>query len=81
MWTVYNGIEIKCAMCGAQAKYEPIGKACQLSTYILWANQHGSAIRVFCKHCDTMSDWEILYRTHVKHCRMFDMNQGFPAPC
>lgn len=74
MWTFYNGIEIKCAKCGAKSKDEPKGVRCGMSTYILWANQWGSEILVFCRHCDTMSDWQISYRNGIKHVRMFDKN-------
>lgn len=47
----YNGIPCKCAECYAKVSE---GNA---HMHVLWANQHGAKIRIFCDMCGDWSDW------------------------
>lgn len=49
-YTVYDGIACECPQCGTKCDYV------EAHMIILWSNQYGSAIRVFCRHCDTITD-------------------------
>lgn len=50
----YGDLDVSCPNCGTLAHYNHT---------ILWANQHGMKIRVFCKVCNQWTDKTILYKT------------------
>lgn len=53
MYTIYCGIDILCGHCGATTR---------CNFHIMWKNQHGVKIRVFCRHCGAMTDKTNVYR-------------------
>jgi hypothetical protein len=52
----YGDLDVSCPNCKTLAHYNHT---------ILWANQHGMGIRIFCKVCSQWTDKKILYRTGV----------------
>lgn len=48
----YNGISCECGECGAKVSEN------NAQMTVLWSNQHGSAIRVFCDLCGVWTDWK-----------------------
>lgn len=49
----YDGIPCECADCGAKVSEN------DADFTVLWANQHGTGIRVFCHKCGHWTDWKI----------------------
>lgn len=49
-WAVWNGLDIQCPRCNA---WVSDGRGHML---ILWANQHGGGVRIFCHHCGAVTD-------------------------
>lgn len=47
----YNGISCECGACGAKVHEN------NAQMTILWANQHGTSIRIFCDLCGIWTDW------------------------
>jgi hypothetical protein len=71
----YNGIPCECAHCGAKVSENNADFA------ILWANQHGTGIRVFCHKCGHWTNWKItakrgltseIYKPIVPHFQFMD---------
>lgn len=53
-YTVYGGIQCQCPNCGAKVSRN------DARMLILWANQHGAAIRIFCEDCFQWSDRKLV---------------------
>lgn len=53
-YIIYNGIRCECPNCGAKVSRN------EARMLIKWANQHGTAIRVFCKDCFQWSDRKLM---------------------
>lgn len=47
---IYNDIHCDCPICTESAGSKKI------RVLILWANQHGAKVRLFCKGCHSISD-------------------------
>ena len=47
-YRLYDGIPVACGHCGKDFK--------RVEMVILWANQHGVSIRIFCKACGGVTD-------------------------
>jgi len=59
----YNGIEVKCPSCGTTQNsdwYKKTGLF-DLSMHILYSNQHGCSIRLFCGNCTDVHEFTITY--------------------
>lgn len=52
-FTVYEGIPIECPNCGAKHDND------KLRFTVLWVNQYGACIRVFCDQCGQWTDREM----------------------
>lgn len=48
----YDGIPCQCGHCGAKDSEDDV------NTHILWSNQHGTGLRVFCHECGYWTDWK-----------------------
>jgi uncharacterized Zn finger protein len=47
-FTQWNGMKIECAHCGADYSH--------VHMHILWANQNGGGVRLFCQSCGHVTD-------------------------
>jgi len=66
-WIKYGGMSISCINCRANHT--------NCTFHILWTNQYGASIRVFCHKCGAMSDRTLIRGKKMKRkCRPMRMD-------